>query len=107
MRIETEAACRTAATATGKTVGSNFLKTNSTYPRGCYYDWSNVANFNTDAVGAGSWVYQLLCAAATTGAPHRCAHTRRNMYIDILACRSFRPRSIAVSGSVYYHSEGT
>jgi hypothetical protein len=79
VRIETEAACRTAAAAAGKTVGSPFVETLSTYPRGCYYiTGTNEAFFNAHAVGAG-YSLQLLCAAlvATTGAPHvarrRCA----------------------------------
>jgi hypothetical protein len=69
-RIETEAACRTAAAAAGKTVGSYpFVETYSNYPRGCYYDTNN-AYFNTHAVGAGWSGGQPLCAAlATTGAP--------------------------------------
>jgi hypothetical protein len=81
VRIETEAACRTAAAAAGKTVGSDFLKTNSTHPRGCYFAYK-VAYFNIDAVGAGNFGFVLVCAAVTTGA-HRCAHKRINIYIDI------------------------
>jgi hypothetical protein len=72
VRIEAEAACRTAATAAGKTVGSVFVGTEFDYPRGCYYlTGSNSVYFNTHAVGAGRSIYQLLCAAlaATTGAP--------------------------------------
>jgi hypothetical protein len=71
-RIETEAACRTAMTAAGKTIpGSTFVVTESNYPRGCYYVTNfNWANFNAHAVGAGRSGVQLLCAAlATTGAP--------------------------------------
>jgi hypothetical protein len=68
VRIETEAACRTAVAAAGKpfsTVGSF-----AGYPRGCYYDTSdNIAYFNPHAVGAGIFGFQLLCAAITTGAP--------------------------------------
>jgi hypothetical protein len=68
VRIETEAACRTAAAAAGKTF--NGVWTDSAYPRGCYYLTStNNAYFNTHAVGVGSSSRQLLCAAATTGAP--------------------------------------
>ena len=70
VRIETEAACRAAAAAAGKTEGSGFVETVSTYPRGCYYyTSSNIAFFNMHAVGAGRSSYQLLCAAVTTGAP--------------------------------------
>ncbi len=70
VRIAAEAACRTAVTAAGKTVPSNFVETESAYPRGCYYETStNNAFFNTHAVGAG-YSTQLLCAALdTTGAP--------------------------------------
>ena len=70
-RIVTEAACRTAATAAGKTVDLDFVETASYAPRGCYV-WTsyNEAYFNTHAVGAGYSGYQLLCAAlATTGTP--------------------------------------
>jgi hypothetical protein len=77
VRIETEAACRTAAAAAGKTVGSTFVRARDYHPRGCYYSTgSSSAFFNTHAVGAGASNTQLLCtAAATTGAPppHRCA----------------------------------
>ncbi len=72
VRIDTEAACRTAAAAAGKNVGSTFVWTNSGYPRGCYYVTSfNSAYFNAHAVGAGYSGAQLLCAAVTTGAPMR------------------------------------
>ncbi len=73
VRIETEAACRTAAAAAGKTPHpSNFVGTWSGEPRGCYYGTlSNNAWFNTHAVGAGYSTVQLLCAALTTGAPTR------------------------------------
>ena len=75
VRIEAEAACRTAAAAAGKTFAA--VVASSTAPRGCYYFTANSnAWFNTHAVGAGNSNTQLLCAAAaTTGAPppHRCA----------------------------------
>jgi hypothetical protein len=72
-RIETEAACRAAAAAAGKTpstsTSSPFVVTRSNRPRGCYYVSStDTAYFNTDAVGAGTSI-RLLCAAATAGAP--------------------------------------
>jgi hypothetical protein len=73
VRIETEAACRTAAAAAGKTPGSPFVVPSFYTPRGCYYFPANSnAYFNPDAVGAGGST-QLLCAALdTTGAPpHR------------------------------------
>jgi hypothetical protein len=71
VRTGTEAECRTAAAAAGKTPASPFVETHSGYPRGCYYvTSSNSAWFNTDAVGAGRSTYQLLCAALViTGAP--------------------------------------
>jgi hypothetical protein len=77
VRIMTEAACRTAAAAAGKTPGSSsypFVETYSNTPRGCYYSTSNYAYFNTHTSGAGDSA-RLLCAATTTGAPlaHRCA----------------------------------
>jgi hypothetical protein len=71
VRIETEAACRTAATAAGMTFGSTSVEAD--YPRGCYI-WTddNKAYFNSGAVGAGAPDARLLCAAvATTGAPPR------------------------------------
>ncbi len=75
-RIETEAACRTAAAAAGKTFDG--VGTYSFFPRGCYYTTgsNNYAVFNTHAVGAGQSGSQLLCAAVTTGAPLH-APTRR------------------------------
>jgi hypothetical protein len=62
--IETEAACRTAAAAAGKSFGS--VVTNPDVPRGCYYT-SYTSAFNTHAVGDGNYGTQLLCAV-TTGA---------------------------------------
>jgi hypothetical protein len=68
VRIETEAACRTAAFAAGKTFSS--VEIDSNYPRGCYYITNSNAWLNTHAVGAGRSDAQLLCAAiTTTGAP--------------------------------------
>jgi hypothetical protein len=76
-RIETEAACRTAAAAAGKTPHpSYFVQTLSGLPRGCYYVGST-AWFNTHADGAGYSGLQLLCAAATTGAPLHAPMRRR------------------------------
>ncbi len=70
VRIVTEAACRTAVTAAGKTLPPTFVMTNSARPPGCYYgSISSYAYFNTHAVGAGDSGSQLLCAAVTTGAP--------------------------------------
>jgi hypothetical protein len=67
-RIETEAACRTAAAALGKrAAASGFVETASSWPRGCYYNINEVY-LNTHAVGAGVPGARLLCSA-TTGAP--------------------------------------
>jgi hypothetical protein len=68
VRITTEAACRTAVAAAGKTAGSPFVVTDSSVPRGCYSFPSNIANFNTHAVGAAYEYAQLLCADVSTGA---------------------------------------
>ncbi len=66
VRIETEAACRTAAAAAGRAWGGAHI--DATDPRGCfYYIGTNYAFFNAHAVGAGYPEGQLLCAAA--GAP--------------------------------------
>jgi hypothetical protein len=75
VRIETEAACRTAAAAAGKTAGSPFVVTSSDDPRGCYSYFSNIANFNTHAVGAGSEISLLLCVStgASRSGARRCA----------------------------------
>ncbi len=66
VRIEAEAACRTAAAAAGKSF--QYVQTGSGDPRGCYYTGRNNAYFNLHAVGAGFPGTQLLCAAITTGA---------------------------------------
>ncbi len=76
MRIETEAACRTAAAAAGITPSPLFVGFYSDVPRGCFY--GSHASFNTHAVGAGSSGFLLLCAAlATTGAPLHAPMRRR------------------------------
>ncbi len=67
VRIETEAACRTAVAAAGKTAGSPFVLTSSDDPRGCY-SYSSDAYFNTHAIGAGNEFALLLCADVSTGA---------------------------------------
>ncbi len=69
VRIEAEAACRTAAAAAGMIVGNAFVETTSARPRGCYY-WTdnNYAYLNNDAAGAGFSRRQLLCAIIN-GAP--------------------------------------
>jgi hypothetical protein len=61
VRIETEAACRTAAATVGKTFFA--VQTHPNYPRGCYYN-INTAWLNADYRGAGDSSYQLLCAGA-------------------------------------------
>ncbi len=70
MRIEAEAACRTAAAAAGKTPGSNFVMTNyGGGPWGCYFNnIDNIAYFNAHAAGSGypgRSDRMLLCAAVT------------------------------------------
>ncbi len=61
VRIEAEAACRTAAAAAGKTFDA--VLTADYFPRGCYYD-TNTAWLNADYRGAGFPGYQPLCAGA-------------------------------------------
>ncbi len=87
VRIETEAACRTAADAAGKTPSYLYFVWSTTYsPRGCYYNTYNMAYFNSHAGGAGASGDQLLCAAlAITGAPHAAPiHTR--VYTGACSC---------------------
>ncbi len=94
VRIETEAACRTAAAAAGMTVGSEFVETASDYPRGCYYYYHSQSYgsssigpyFNADAVGAGNDDTQLLCAADTMGAPPPHAADARSACLHRRAC---------------------
>jgi hypothetical protein len=91
VRIETEAACRTAAVAAGKIAGSTsfpFVETRPDDPRGCYHTTDN-AYFNPHAVGAGSSDTRLLCAAVTTaGAPLKRRRTdARSACTGARACR--------------------
>ncbi len=96
VRIETEAACRTAAAAAGKRIDSSFVVTDSGYPRGCFSadcyrtptvePYCNYAYFNAHPLGAvpTSYGLRLLCAAVATGAPPRactrgCACVRRRV----------------------------
>jgi hypothetical protein len=77
VRIETEAACRTAAAAMGMTAGSSsypFADSYANYPRGCYYV-TNVY-LNTHAVGAGKADAKLLCAAGALLTLHADARAR-------------------------------
>jgi hypothetical protein len=72
VRIETEAACRTAAAALGKSVdSSSFVVTAPLAPPGCAFNPSNnQAQFNTiSGSGTGSSSRQVLCVAS--GAPRR------------------------------------
>ncbi len=83
VRIETEAACRAAAAAAGKTPYQTFVTTESSYPRGCYA-YRNYAYLNADAVGDGHPAAQLLCAVVTTGAPpRRCGRGEPNPCADV------------------------
>ncbi len=86
VRIETEAECRAAAAATGKTAASAFVQTYSFNPRGCcYYTSGNNAYFNAHAVGAGNSNYRLLCA--TTGALRATdAHSSRALSGTVCVC---------------------
>jgi hypothetical protein len=72
VRIEAEAACRTAVTAAGKTPGSNFVMTNyGGGPWGCYFNnMNNDAYFNAHAAGSGysGRSNRMLLCAAVTGA---------------------------------------
>ena len=88
-RIQTEAACRIAAVAVGKTVGTpDFVGTYSYYPRGCYL-WGvpsySYAWLNSHPVGAGNSAARLLCTAATTGAPLR-APMYKYLFIYLFLC---------------------
>ena len=89
-RIATAAECRTAAAAAGKTVGSTFVQSDPTFPRGCYfYSTTNAAYFHTHAVGAG-YSTQLLGAALadTTGAPPpHAADARARVSTGARVCR--------------------
>ncbi len=81
VRIEAEAACRTAVgAAAGMFPSPSFVVTWSDRPRGCFSTTIGTACFNTHAVGAGDSGDRLLCAAlVTTGAPlhaRRCADAR-------------------------------
>ena len=82
MRIETEAACRTAAAATG--VYFAIVETEPTWPRGCYRLDVAQMYFNIDLVGAGNSRAQLLC-----GALHTC--------VAWAPCG--RPRSVVIHGT--------
>ncbi len=106
-RIEAEAACLTAAAAAGKTIpgSSFFVETYGSSPRGCYYSTStNLAYFNTHAVGAGWSSAQLLCAAlaATTGAPlkRRRRTDARSARTGARACRHRACAARPARGSV-------
>jgi hypothetical protein len=99
VRIETEAACRTAAAAAGKRIDSSFVVTDSGYPRGCFSTGCdpvdpicNYAYFNAHPLGAATTGYRglqldgprLLCAAVTTGAPPRaCARVDARVYAGV------------------------
>ncbi len=96
LRIETEAACRTAAAAAGKPVaevfGNKFVVSYDWLPRGCYFvNSNNHAYFNTHPVGgAGQPNFRLLCAAVTSGAPPPHADARpRAIYLSFYRPSSF------------------
>ena len=82
VRVEAEAACRTAAAAAGKTFTT--VGTSSAVPRGCYYSTStNNAWFNTHAFGAGVSGYQIFCAAAANTGEPPLRYTRIRVYICV------------------------
>jgi hypothetical protein len=96
VRIETEAACRTAVAAAGMTANLDFVETDSDYPRGCYHYYrsyaaigsSNGPYFNAHPVGAGNADTRLLCAADTMGAPPpHAADARTGVYTGARVCR--------------------
>ncbi len=88
MRILTQAACRTAAAAMGKTPFSPFVENDPAWPRGCYYDSTDNAVFNTHAVGAGYSMQPLCAALVTTGAPPpHAADARAHVYTGARVCR--------------------
>ena len=63
-RIETEAVCRAAVAATGKTLGSPFVDSNPDFPRGCYL-MTNDAFFNQHVPGGSDSGSRLLCAVVS------------------------------------------
>ena len=79
VRIETVAACRTAATVVGKDAQQVAINDYSyAFPRGCYYNTNGGSvKLNAHPVGAGYFAMQLLCAAVTTGAPPRAPSVAR------------------------------
>ena len=114
MRIETEAACRTAAAAAGKTVPSAFVETDPYTPRGCYYVvqstsvYNNYAYFNPHPVGASDSTYRLLCAV-TSGArartPARAAALC--MCSEARVCTCVIVRALRRCGGAAGYSRGT
>jgi hypothetical protein len=117
VRIETEAACRTAVSAVGKTAGSgfanSFVQAFATWPRGCSYSGIN-AYFNTDPVGAGRFSYKLLCAAfaTSTHALRTLSHVHATLVcpslVEVLDCAVLVPvGSDAASCRTCGHAVGT
>ncbi len=99
VRIVTEAACRTAATAAGKTVPSVFVVTDPYVPRGCHYAsssasvYDNYAYFNPHPVGAGDTTYRLLCAVTSGAPPPPPVHARTHVRAAALCMRTCGDRA--------------
>jgi hypothetical protein len=92
--IETQTACRIAAAAVGKTF--SLTESSPYFPRGCfYYDGNNWVYFNPHAVGAGRSTDQLLCAAATAGAPLKRRRRRTDARSACTGARACRHRACA------------
>ena len=87
VRIESEAACRIAATISG--ISTLNVETDPTKPRGCYMVGiapNNDMFFNKDPVGAGESTSRLVCAAAPAGASTggtECTPSRRRMRVFV------------------------
>ena len=87
VRIESEAACRIAATISG--ISTLNVETDPTKPRGCYMVGIAPYNdmfFNKDPVGAGESTSRLVCAVAPAGASTggtECTPSRRRMRVFV------------------------
>ena len=82
-RIETEAVCRAAVAATGKTLGSPFVDSNPDFPRGCYL-MTNDAFFNQHVPGGSDSGSRLLCSvvSAVVTAPESVPPPARRTLVD-------------------------
>ncbi len=85
-RIVTEAACKTAAAAAGKSWKQ--ISYNAFYPAGCYiYSLApeTYVILNTHETGAASRYAQLLCATKAISAPSSHPHRGRPLHTDLPA----------------------